>query len=629
VNAFRVRNLLIPLFLLSVLFNPGFGADYQLAVDAARIVGPLKKFWQEGVGSCHIYMTLNSAQGINFKDHYAMAARELGMKRIRAHGILNDDVGIYKEINGDPVYNWKNLDSIYDYLVSVKMEPLVELSFMPSALASGSKTFGWYNNSPGNITPPKDYDKWMELNYQIAKHVAERYGMATVEKWYWEVWNEPDLAVFWGGTKEDYFKLYDYAVEGITRAIPNAKVGGPSIAISEGTWMDEFIEHCMNANFANPAKKSVKVDFVSWHTYPGQSGQASIVGAHTRTAQRIAAKKAKYPALNVKNFLTEWNTSYKGGDTYNSEIGASFVAKVAHSMFPDQNGGVPAPDVAAFWVISDIWEEWDNTKALAFGPMGMILRQRNARKPSYLAFQMMNMLSDTLVELKGGVKTEPGLNGFATYDKARRRMQILVYDHNRGDGIDIPQAYVDKVRLTVANFPFAAGKLKVQRWGVDRNHNNCFRVWEKSGKPAFPSSGVWDQMEAAGKLSQIEGAHTVTVNGADVELAFDQLQPGVSLFILSDGEIPTGIEDRKGPGEGLFRGGKDWHWDSEGLALGAGFASATRLEVFDSRGAFMGSVPVENGRAAWKAGHRPRGGIFLARAIGKGVPGHLRIIAPQ
>ena len=576
-------------FCILLAAAPILAADYSLSVDIAKPIGPLNKFWQEGVGSCHIYMTINSAQHLDFKDHYALAARELGMKRIRAHGILDEDVGIYKEANGQAVYDWKNMDAIYDYIVSIGMSPLVELSFMPAALATGNKTFGWYNNSPGNITPPKDYAKWQELCYQIAKHVSERYGAAKVADWYWEVWNEPDLGIFWTGSKEDYFRLYDHAVEGLTRAIPGAKVGGPSIAISEGTWMDDFIEHCMNKNYANPAKGKVKVDFVSWHTYPGQSGQASIVGAHTRTAQRIAAKEAKYPGLKLKNFLTEWNTSYKGGDTYNSEIGASFVAKVAHSMFPDQNGGVPAPDVAAFWVISDIWEEWDNTKALAFGPMGMILRQRNARKPSFLAFLMMAMLGDSLVPVSGGTKTEPGLNAFATFDKASKQVRILVYDHNRGDGNDIPQAFLDKVKLAVPGF--APANLQVKRYGVDRTHNNCFRVWEKSGKPAFPSAAVWDGMEDAGKLTEIKGEHTAAIGGGGVTLEFTQSQPGVSLFIIGDGEIGTGVGDgRLGRARGESAplpgvGGRGWRRAGGSLVYRAGDE-----EWIDLRGGLIRSI---------------------------------------
>src|SRR3954468_19248813 len=77
---------------------PGISAaDYILTVDGSKNVGAYPRFWQESVGSCHIYMVLNSAQGLNFKQHFALAAKELGMKRIRAHGLLDDDVGIYKE----------------------------------------------------------------------------------------------------------------------------------------------------------------------------------------------------------------------------------------------------------------------------------------------------------------------------------------------------------------------------------------------------------------------------------------------------------------------------------------------------------------------------------------------------
>lgn len=534
----RLRNFAFGMILTA---QAGLAANYTLTADAGKTLGAYPRFWQEGVGSCHIYMTLNSAQGLNFKDHYALAATELGMKRIRAHGILNDDVGIYKETNGAAVYDWKNLDAIMDYLVSIDMEPVVEMSFMPKALASGTQTFGWYGGVPGNITPPKDWNKWRELCYQFAKHLSDRYGAAKVAAWHFEIWNEPDLTIFWTGSKEDYFRLYDYAVDGILKANPDAKVGGPSIAISGGSWIDDFLEHCMTRNYADASKTTTKVDFVTWHTYPTNSGQASIAGSATGVTAKINAKKAKYPALaKVKNFLTEYNTSYKGGDTYNNEIGASFVAKVAHGLFPDQNNGVAPPDMTAFWVISDIWEEWDIRSSLAFNPMGMILRKNNTRKPTYLAFQMMNMMSGDLVSISGGTKAEPGLNGWATVDKAAGLMHILIYDHNRGDGNDIPQAYLDKVSLSVSNIPLGTGKFKVERYAVDRNQANSFRIWEKGGKPAFPSEALWTEMSNAAKLAPRTDGFKATQSGSGLALEFDQYQPGVTLFVVT-GEGTTRI----------------------------------------------------------------------------------------
>jgi xylan 1,4-beta-xylosidase len=67
--------------------------------------------------------------------------------------------------------------------------------------------------------------KWANLSYEWVKHCVEKYGRAEVEKWYWEVWNEPNI-VYWRGTREDFFKLNDYAIDGVRRALPTAKVGG-------------------------------------------------------------------------------------------------------------------------------------------------------------------------------------------------------------------------------------------------------------------------------------------------------------------------------------------------------------------------------------------------------------------
>lgn len=596
-------------------------AEYQLTVDGSRNVGPHPRFWQEAVGSCHIYMTLNSAQGINFKPHFTMAAKELGMKRIRAHGLLDDDVGIYKEVNGTPSYNWKNMDSIFDFLLSIHMQPLVEMSYMPKDLASGTSTFGWYNNFPGNTTPPKDYDKWRELCFQIVKHVVDRYGTAEVNQWYWEIWNEPDLKINFTGSQEEYFRLYDYAVDGMLKADPDAKVGGPALAISGSSWIDDFIEHVMTKNYAGGAPTGPKTAFISWHNYPENNGQANtIVGSHNRVAARLAAKRAKYPAFHAKNFLTEYNMTYKGGDSYNNEIGSSFVAKMNHSMFPDQNNGILPPDLAAYWVLSDIWEEWDNTKSLAFGPMGMILRQRNARKPTYLTFQMMNMMSDTLIEFKGGTTAEPGLNGWAAIDRKKRTAQVLVYNHNRGNGDEAPEAF-DKAKLTVSNLGWGNGKITVRRFGVDRNHNNCFREWEKAGKPPFPTAAVWDRMEAAGKLNEVTDGYTAVQSGGTVTLDFDQYQPGVSLFVLTgEGGVSDGLGGNQGSqgDDGSFLHGSLLRLQAEsgGYALIGLPMDLVRISFLDPRGKILRTLPAQGKRMSWDGrdafGRRVPAGMVIA-----------------
>ncbi len=566
-------------------------APYTLTVDASAELGELNRFWQQSVGADHLYTVLGSAEGANAQSAYAMAASELGMKTIRGHGILNDDVGIYREVNGQPQYDFSNYDKIMDYILSQGMKPLVELSFMPQALASGSATFGWYNGKPGNITPPKDYDRWQALIYNLAKHSIEKYGAAEVESWYFEVWNEPDLKDFFSGTQAQYLQMYDRAVAGLAQASPNLKVGGPSVAIIGSGWIGALIDHCMT--------KNKRLDFISWHKYPypADARALNIGGGNVEVTNIIKAKKAQYPALNVKNFLTEWNSSFRGGDSFNNEMGASFVARAVHGMFEDQNG-VPPPDRAAFWVISDIWEEWDSRHGPAFEVMGLIMRKHDVRKPSYLAFQMLARSYDRRIAFSGGTQQEVGLNGFATLSKNGKGVSVLIYDHNYGDG-QYADAVTDKVTLQLKNLPFTRPNVEVERVGVDRNHNNAFRVWDAAGRPDSPSEALWGQMKAAGALTPIEAKQLKPLESGSITLSFDQLQPGVSLVtITEEGADPNELPGAGGSGVAGGAAAGAAGVGAGGVSSAAGTAGATAMAGSSGAASTTGGIPPSAGGVA-------------------------------
>ena len=56
----------------------------------------------------------------------------------------------------------------------------------------------------------------------LAAHLMQRYGRdEVVSRWAFEVWNEPNLEVFWSGTPEEYFRLYDVSA----RAIKSVRSG--------------------------------------------------------------------------------------------------------------------------------------------------------------------------------------------------------------------------------------------------------------------------------------------------------------------------------------------------------------------------------------------------------------------
>src|SRR5664279_971400 len=225
-------------------------------VDYRIEKGPLNTLFKECVGAGRA----NEGLRADWQQQLTYVKKECGFKYIRMHGLLTDDMGVYREDkNGNPEYNYQYIDVLYDYLLSIGIKPFVELGFMPSALASGSKTIFWWR---GNVTPPKDYNKWGELMRNLALHFTERYGAEEVKTWYFEVWNEPNLDGFWAGTQEEYFKLYQYTVKAIKSVNPQYKVGGPATA--GAAWVPEMINFC--------SKNNLPIDFISTHSYGVKQG---------------------------------------------------------------------------------------------------------------------------------------------------------------------------------------------------------------------------------------------------------------------------------------------------------------------------------------------------------------------
>src|SRR5438067_1090179 len=82
----------------------------------------------------------------------------------------------------------------------------VQAGFMPEALSTGPAPYrhgfpstGVHGVTTGWAWPPKDYERWAGLIEAWARHAVERYGMARVVAWPWEIWNEPD-GLYWRGT---------------------------------------------------------------------------------------------------------------------------------------------------------------------------------------------------------------------------------------------------------------------------------------------------------------------------------------------------------------------------------------------------------------------------------------------
>jgi xylan 1,4-beta-xylosidase len=371
------------------------------------------------------------------------------------------------------LYSFFNADQVLDALLEMGIRPFVELSFMPSTIASGDTTVFAYR---GNVTPPRDYGEWGALIEKLVRHWVDRYGAAEVRSWPFEVWNEPNLGAFWTGTQSDYFELYRYSVEAIRRVDPDIAVGGPASARNE--WIPEFLEFC--------AGEGLPVDFVSTHHYPtdasGSPGDVDFpLAANERGVLRRQAARAREQTGSKPLHYTEWNSSSDSRDPLHDEpYAAAFVAKTALEA-------VGLVDGYAFWGVSDIFAE-DYFPSVPFHGGFGLLNVHGIPKPTYRAFELLHALGSERYEVEGA---------HATVDvwvvRGEGEITVLVTNH-------APPHHAIGVERVVVELSGSGAPLRGRIRRVDTDHANPKRAWQDMGSPEYLSAAEVMALEAASRL---------------------------------------------------------------------------------------------------------------------------------
>lgn len=469
----KIKHWLIAL-LGGILLLPAFSMAQTRTInlDLNSVQGKLNTTFKTAVGAGRA----NEGLRADWQQQLAEIKRDADFKYIRMHGLLADDMAVYRvDDKGREQYNFQYVDALYDYILSIGMKPFVELGFMPSAMASGTKTIFWWR---GNVTPPKDYEKWEKLIQALTEHWTQRYGAQEVESWYFEVWNEPNLDGFWAGTQAEYFKLYDYSVRAIKRVNSKYKVGGPATA--GAAWIPEMIAHC--------AKNNVPLDFVSTHSYGVNQGYLDEFGktgtvlskdelsvARDALQNRKEIQQSAMP--NLELHYTEWSSSYTPADpTHDSYHQAAYILQKLKQVGD-------AAQSMSYWVFTDIFEEPGPRFEAFHGGFGLMNTQ-GIKKPAYFAYQFLNKLSPT--ELKN-----TDTQSIATKDD-KGNAQVLLWDSTRTlpDGVNNQQYFIKDLP------PANKGDVSVHMQGLKRGNyqlvisqvgyrqNDAFTAYIDMGSPA-------------------------------------------------------------------------------------------------------------------------------------------------
>jgi xylan 1,4-beta-xylosidase len=546
---------------LSAVFGNGgiFAADtnsfpVEIKIHADKPVGELTPIWR--------FFGYDEADYTYLRDGKKLLA-ELGALEgpqifIRCHHLLTSGDGAYalkwsstsaykEDANGNPVYDWSINDKIFDTYLARGLKPYVEIGFMPEALTTHPQNYP--HNPPinkmapanaGQSYPPKDYAKWGELSYQWTKHCVEKYGAAEVKRWYWEVWNEPNIS-YWHGSHADYFKLYDYAVDGVRRALPDAKVGGPETAGGTGgKFLREFLEHCARGTNFVTGKIGAPLDFISFHA----KGSPVFTNDHVRMGMANQFKNmndafaviASFPEYKKTPIVigesdpegcaacNEPRDGYRNGTVYSSYTAASFPREFELA----EKHGVNLEGALTWAFEFEDQPPFAGFRALASDGIDL---------PVLNVFRMFAKMSGQRVAVEGGtgydaekilahgVRENPDVSALASLDK--NKLAILVW-HYHDD--DLPGASA-KISLALDGLP-KMKNVRAQEFLIDADHSNAFALWKKMGSPLPLSAAQHAQLEQAGQLAKLTLPKKLHAQNGTLNLDLDLPRQGVALFVL-------------------------------------------------------------------------------------------------
>ena len=484
---------------------------------------------------------------------------------IRAHHLLTSGNGVAElkfsstnvyteDAAGKPVYDFKIFDGIFDAYKAAGVRPMVELGFMPEALAADlpdrqvpyqvhypkSTISGKSNN------PPKDYAKWGDLCRVVTAHLVERYGKDAVLQWYFEVWNEPDID-YWHTTPEAYWKLYDYAVSGVRAALPGARVGGPATTSPRNPranlFLKNFLDH-VNSGRSAADGRPLPMDFISFHA----KGQPTIkdgkvtmgIQNELRDADAGFALIAGYPRFkNLPIIISEADpegcaacsskvnpaNNYRNGTLYPAYTAAAFKG-----LFDLQDRHA----VNLLSMLSWSFEFEDKDYFEGFRS----LATNGVDKPVLNVFRMFALMSGVRVGttstgqvpldtmLASGVRQSSDLDAFAT--QADREAAVLVWNYNDVDG----PAEAVPTSIAIAGLPPTVHRVLLEHFRLDDTHSNAYTVWQAMGSPQHPTAKQYAGLQAAAQLQLLISPTWLDVHDGRIQVSTDMPRQGISLLHL-------------------------------------------------------------------------------------------------
>lgn len=450
----------------------------SVAAPAKKLKHTFKKFTTVGRAK----ELLNS----NIQNMLRDLQDNIGYEYIKFHGILSDDMMVVNRIAGKLQFHYTLVDMALDFLLSIHLKPLIQLSFMPAELASNPQKTIFY--SAFNTSPPKEITEWELLINDFTIHLIERYGKEEVLTWPFCVWNEPvtPTSMFGFGDNNLFFQLYESTYKTVKAVCPDIVFGSPSILYMENLGNDQWFK-----DFVTFTKKHDCVpEFVNVHYYsdilPTVNNEDLYI-AHAATSSfpkrtddfslwigSILKIVSSMDLNNIPIYLTEWNFTLSHRNLINDTCFKScYIMKNLLKNYDRL-------DSFGYWSLTDLLEENALPDTLFHGGLG-IYTMNGLRKNVFYAFYFANMLGDELIASDDGYFiTRKGCSyqiityNYTHYGNLFASGELFdITETRRYSAFDMSKKLLVSLDLTdVEN-----GRYEIKEYFVNREQGSAYDIW--------------------------------------------------------------------------------------------------------------------------------------------------------
>lgn len=448
--------------------------------------------------------------------------------------------------NGDAFYDFTLFDQILDATLKHGFIPIMHLGLMPDSLSAVPDSIPRTGDNPVKY-PPKDFDRWYDLVFNIIKHCLDRYGKEEVIKWKWEMWNEPDISNYWMGSEEEFFKMYDYTAAAVKAALPGGQVGGNSVTqdINRGTpKLIRFIQHCMQGKNYRDGSTGAPLDFITFHL-KGTDFAISKIGNFTsnklgkdirrfspgvsfikQSAVTNLTEIARIPGTaGIPVYVTEGDIDIGLNVTTTENPGVEYRNTAYHAVFQCAfvkemlDLAITFPDNPIKCLVFD---GLFNPGYRLFEGQRTLFTAEELAKPVFNTYQLLGKLGVERIQLQRSAINF--VDGIAT--RRKNNVQVMIYNYNE----NVEDKESRKVRLSV-KLP-STGSYKVSHYRIDENHSNAYTIWKRMGSPFNPDEKQLKRLKEKQGLELMEPGKVIATKDGAITTSLTLPHHSVSLLLF-------------------------------------------------------------------------------------------------